>query len=529
MANQYPIDVFGEADSSDYWPRRLLHLPSMTSVERVGRDTYLLEPTRNFFKKPQYSVLSYTWGRYEKKPRRREHRRLEVAGIQWEIPPVKEEHFLVEDFQRALGVLASKHEFAWVDVACIHQEDNVLKLDEIGRQGKIFQRAESAYIWLCRTSSTSLKRISNQMESMKGLYLHAIQDDFFESKSPKPDLGKDMDKEEEDLLAMLDSSIQAISKLIEDPYFSSLWTLQESLYHQQACVISSDGKFHVEHPLGFGDIESTWPHLKSEKIGERIEGVMKLMRRAGYDPSAVHLYNPHRSRRGASYREASIEQDRIFAVMSVYGITTPVTPNTIDPYLYSLADLEHSFAAKLNTMSPALGQLFLHVNKPYPRCSWKVTSTADIIDQSQIWTTNWRRWKVGCGISATTNGYANFHGLTISLSQLLEVSEQTEVSIVLDKYLQGEFAIPPLSLLKAQGMLENEIFHCIGNLLLMKNADRIRLLELATVGSTKGNQMFIFLIMRRLLGVEHIYERLGICFLWPRCDIQRKREYGELH
>lgn len=55
----FTTEIFFEGQESKLWPRRLLHVPSMTSVEREGEDMYM------GVEKPQYNIISYTWGRFE--------------------------------------------------------------------------------------------------------------------------------------------------------------------------------------------------------------------------------------------------------------------------------------------------------------------------------------------------------------------------------------------------------------------------------------------------------------------------------
>jgi hypothetical protein len=46
-------------DIEDYWPQRLLHIPTMTSYEKESGDIYCQT------QRPDYNILSYTWGRWE--------------------------------------------------------------------------------------------------------------------------------------------------------------------------------------------------------------------------------------------------------------------------------------------------------------------------------------------------------------------------------------------------------------------------------------------------------------------------------
>ncbi|KAF2122748.1 heterokaryon incompatibility protein-domain-containing protein [Lophiotrema nucula] len=435
MARLWPTGIFCMADPQEYWPHRLLHIPSMTSVVRQGSDTYLVDNCRQLIRKPPYSVLSYTWGRYEKRPRKPEHRRLKVHGIDWDIPPIDETHFTVEDFESVIEVLRCRHEFAWIDIACIHQEDNLLKLQEIGQQGKIFQRAESAFIWLCRTTTRSLDHHSKSLKSVSDLFLEEVDYNFFEGPQSVLEAKKRVSEAryrsqeyENQVAQTLDTAIAAITELTKDPYFTSLWTLQEAMYHQSALTLSSDGSLVIPHPLGFGNLQAACPRKDSTVIQQRIQSIMALMSGVGYDPSAAKISNPHQSRAAAQHRRASLDQDRIFATMSLYGLTTRAAKDSSlkDPYLYSLDELEYAFAATLNSVSPSLGQVFTHVTAPEIGQTWKITADAKIADDHQIWTTNWRRWKTHCNIKATEVGHASFSG-EIKKHSWLRSSRNTEL------------------------------------------------------------------------------------------------------
>lgn len=57
--NQMDYHMCSPSFNPRQWPRRLLHVPTMTSHQRYREDTY------NGEKAPSYNVLSYTWGRFQ--------------------------------------------------------------------------------------------------------------------------------------------------------------------------------------------------------------------------------------------------------------------------------------------------------------------------------------------------------------------------------------------------------------------------------------------------------------------------------
>lgn len=94
------------------WPRRLLHIASMTSRQWQPGNIYGLD------KEPQYAILSYTWGRYgiPKGPR------LHVEGIDWDVPAISLLHFTVASLERLLANVSLNNEYNWIDIACIDQK-----------------------------------------------------------------------------------------------------------------------------------------------------------------------------------------------------------------------------------------------------------------------------------------------------------------------------------------------------------------------------------------------------------------------
>lgn len=108
----------------------------MTSIERSGNDTYGSD------KKPKYCILTYTRDRFRANPG---SPALPVSGTSWDIPPVKESTFSVKDFQSVINTVGREFNYIWIDVACIDQKNELVKMFEIGRQVGIFKGASKMY------------------------------------------------------------------------------------------------------------------------------------------------------------------------------------------------------------------------------------------------------------------------------------------------------------------------------------------------------------------------------------------------
>ena len=157
----------GRFEGIGKWPRRLLHVPSMTSMEWKPGDRYGQHVA------PRYNAVSYTWGRYDldfpgaKKSRQyRKTKSIEIKGIEWPVPRISPEHFRVDQFQRLIwrtcepfDISEEKVDFLWLDVACIDQNNGPQKLAEIGRQAAIFHGAYRVFIWLTKLSADRLSHL----------------------------------------------------------------------------------------------------------------------------------------------------------------------------------------------------------------------------------------------------------------------------------------------------------------------------------------------------------------------------------
>ncbi|KAK2020763.1 hypothetical protein LX32DRAFT_292034 [Colletotrichum zoysiae] len=90
-------------DENCGWPRRLLHLPTMTSLPWTPGNRY------GEGSEPRYIAISYTWGRWRLQPSElSEVKALPVRGIDWDMPRVNPEHFTVQEFEHVLKS-AAKH------------------------------------------------------------------------------------------------------------------------------------------------------------------------------------------------------------------------------------------------------------------------------------------------------------------------------------------------------------------------------------------------------------------------------------
>ena len=252
------MDDHPEFDNSSRWPRRLLHVPSMTSHKwepgnRYGDST-----------EPAYVALSYTWGRYMLSDHEFPHvKPLSIQGVDWPIPRVNPvTHFSVSEFQGIINEVMRPpdrffhftdyrwrqrtwkrrlvntfyrfidnhrwaYRFLWLDIACIDQRWTRTTMLEIGRQARIFRYSKQSYTWLSRTPTATLRpALYNLRAAVYGLQNEPWTKEGSRSFYSRP---------------WLRMAIDSLTGLTNDPWFSSLWTLQEAFLCNHATILSRDG------------------------------------------------------------------------------------------------------------------------------------------------------------------------------------------------------------------------------------------------------------------------------------------------
>lgn len=165
-----------------------------------------------------------------------EDARLPVKGITWTIPAINPEFFTIDQFQGVVNRNRAMRgtRFLWLDIACIDQEDEKTKMEEVGRQAGIFANAGMASAWLWTSSSERLR---------------VVLEDVFESREIAISLDASVSESqaEKHLLRSLQGEVDT---LLDDWWFSSLWTLQEMGLRPDAIILSSDAEpVRMQFPL----------------------------------------------------------------------------------------------------------------------------------------------------------------------------------------------------------------------------------------------------------------------------------------
>lgn len=384
--SKQPSDFLNGLTAPKVWPRRLLDVNIMKSFERRDGNMY------GDRCEPPYSIISYTWGRWHVD----EGSRLEVDGIDWKVPALKEA-FTVEEFHRVLVKAGERTGgIVWVDIACIDQLDNAVKMDEIGRQAGIFQNAEFAYVWLWTLPATSLKASVDSLRIVPGA--GRIQEKIRGC----------------DEVAIMSELLQAVNLILGDWWFSSLWTLQEAFLRSDAQLLSLEGHYINPRPgwrsTNIGSVlNHIWKLLldlddKSQKLDDSQANklgaiIRQRIQDSGYiaDPNSD---NPNIQYGASRFRKTTNKLDRIYGIMAIYDIRVgAMVPGPERSKQHSLEDLEQEFAATLNSRSPLLAQNFIHLKRPPMGKSWQITQYSRV------------PW---CDFAFTSDGFHELESCTIT-------------------------------------------------------------------------------------------------------------------
>ncbi|KAF2122733.1 hypothetical protein BDV96DRAFT_561287 [Lophiotrema nucula] len=392
----FTTEMFFQNQDEKLWPRRLLHIPSMTSVEREGEHTYM------GIAKPEYNILSYTWGRYEVP----DGLALHFKNVDWKIPSIDPSRFTVEDFQRTLLAVSRDTPFIWLDVACIDQKNYAIKMDEIGRQAGIFYNAKDAFIWLHGSSALRLREMFDRFFLLVArLDGEAVEEIMFDEHTTitnnwEPDDGdSDIFVGENSFLPhcirdrdWVTAMHTCLSELISDVWFSSLWTLQEASLRPDAWFLSKDGSIvprqgYAEVALmnlvhGMGAIErylSKALYMNKPESDDSLDEVLPSLKVLESIVEQVGLggwENPSTLYGSARFRTCIDPLDRIYGIMQIFGLRLGAAS---DPSRsYTLDDLEHQLATSINEVSPMMGQLFVHTEPvSFGKC-WRISQNSRI-------------------------------------------------------------------------------------------------------------------------------------------------------
>jgi hypothetical protein len=366
----YPNFVHDDVKSD--LPRRLLHVPSMTSYQVNEDGCY------NGVSNPLYNCFSYTWGRWETA----DGPRLKIHGVPWEAPAIKPSWFTVSDLEAALNnaleyeeqdwsgqgsepqMKTKRVDWLWLDIACIDQNDNGLKMQELGKQAAIFRGATRVYIWLCSLSELSLER------SIRSIRTHGLD---VEAKVLELFLGHRRPAKVPNEAELLEE-LGSVQNLFADPWFSGVWTLQEMFltltwaYELHGFFLARGGSKStatlgwLSQNTGDGLYSFLSDLLHSDHVSDvqktMLEKTMDSIDRSGpFGKFYSATPNPYRLLGHVGDRWARHEEDRVYGIMQVFDVKVGQAVHPDGQFTKDALMVQ--FAATLNERNSALAQSFV--------------------------------------------------------------------------------------------------------------------------------------------------------------------------
>ncbi|KAI3391118.1 hypothetical protein diail_7941 [Diaporthe ilicicola] len=395
-------------DEDSRWPRRLLNVEDMIS--------YLWQPGNTYggITNPNYAIISYTWGRWRlQEGQQPVIEPLPIGGAPWEVPRIDPKHFTVAQSRHVLqmvsmGVSGAGEQsapalpFLWLDIACIPQwRDSPVAASEVGRQARIFRGAQTAYIWLTTLNPADMVNLK-PVYNLKFIESHGIA-----------------------------RTLKAWSNVLNDAWFSSMWTLQESFIQQSAYIVTNSGFLQEmgSDRLIVIQLEGLYARItrfsSSHKIleGQYDSGVAEadlVQLKERWRQTGIGLQSPMSVLAAAADRTCSFELDRVYGIMQIFGddfvVGKAASPADAGrDHAWNLNGLEDDLGALILKRFSIISQLFVHEEPPLLGRAWRICGRAsvptELAESSEDFNTgvrdNWQSWRMfqaACNISTATAG-----------------------------------------------------------------------------------------------------------------------------
>lgn len=212
-------------------------------------DTQTRMTVENALGQTDYLVISHTWGRW-----RIEGDGEKVEGVPWLVP--RTSLFDVTMLPEILSQFPFEARYIWLDLVCIPQNGSPLQQEEISKQADIFQNAKWATIWFNRIDSW--EGVRSAINWLSGDYLLACPE---AASTVNPFEGLELDLLAEQTtgwasLSQIETDAFGYSflhqgkrrRIAPDPWFTSLWTLQEICLRPDMYLCNSKMEVLVINP-----------------------------------------------------------------------------------------------------------------------------------------------------------------------------------------------------------------------------------------------------------------------------------------
>ncbi|CAI6336112.1 unnamed protein product [Periconia digitata] len=218
--------------------------------------------------------------------------------------------------------------------------------------------------------------------------------------------------------------LNSLQTVFDDPWFSSLWTLQEAFLRTDAYILGREGVktetviyFLSSFYTACGSIYRKIVTVLAEEeilwepLVPCLKKILELVEASGcYALSAnspIALYG------AARYRKTSRPSDRIYGIMQVFGL---VLGESADPNrTIGVEELENQFSRSLNERSVFLAQTFVHLGASNAGKSWQVSEYSAVPEVARGGIT---RPEPNCEIVFEDNENSRFVGKSCGFSAL---------------------------------------------------------------------------------------------------------------
>ncbi|KAK6209387.1 hypothetical protein LQW54_006376 [Pestalotiopsis sp. IQ-011] len=351
---------------------------------------------------PKYNAITYTWGRWRlQEDEQPSVRAIDIKGTPWKIPRVDPQRFTARELETVIRKAAEGFstlsnfrekvlpsvQFVWLDVACIDQRPNSAdSAAEIGRQALIFDGAAKVVAWLNTLSSRDLNATLLDLDTVVDqIAQHAQSRNSSNGSQYRTLFRKFHDK---------------LSFLLADPWFSSLWTLQEAYLRYDALLMSREGiiardpqgraqpasgvPLHAElfTITGFSEQVASEVVERSNPPADLYDTVSRLLTKSGLQAlsqcNALGVYT------AAGHRQFSQQQDSIYGIQQIFGARVGRSAAHSDPAkTWTLQDLQMQLGLHLLKKHPVLSQLHVFTAPAPIGSAWLVSSTSSMIPPNQ--------------------------------------------------------------------------------------------------------------------------------------------------
>ena len=376
--------VAKEEQALGSWPRRLLHVPTLTSYEWQPGNMY------GTTVEPAYNILTYTWGRWKLADSpikaRPEVQGIPVKGIPWDIPRIDPVLFTTQQFLNAIrqatmgwdwkGDIITgweldtkpEVEFVWVDVACLDQRMGESSANsEKGRQVAIFSKAIRTFAWIGSIAAPQMEKIYSAVRDLEQDVLHGPKESGYASYRNH-----------------INNACQMLGKFFSDPWFTSLWTLQETFLRVDAILLSQDSlrvtnggtrephspTFRFDNLIHLQFRMREWEANIQDPAPQAWRTILDLMDKTGV--SAIGSHNFVAAYLAAKNRIAERDEDYVYGIQQLFKLRLGNTARDSAGTYYTRAQLEDQLAEQLLIQHPVLSQMHVFTTPPFFGTAWRL-------------------------------------------------------------------------------------------------------------------------------------------------------------